>query len=73
METQEVSKSVANGLAILPLFTSKQPTWGVTDIANELGLYKSTVSRLVKELGNETTVFIALVILTMEFSFVQPG
>ncbi|KHF37837.1 IclR family transcriptional regulator [Halalkalibacter okhensis] len=50
METHGVLKSVSNGLAILHLFTSKKPTWGVTDIANELHLNKSSVSRLVKEL-----------------------
>ncbi|MCL7748340.1 IclR family transcriptional regulator [Halalkalibacter alkaliphilus] len=50
MEMQGVLKSVSNGLAILHLFTNKKSTWGVTEIANVLGLNKSTVSRLVKEL-----------------------
>lgn len=46
-------QSVQNGLRILQLFTQEKPVWGITEISKELQLTKSTVSRLVADLGAE--------------------
>ncbi|PLS01814.1 IclR family transcriptional regulator [Neobacillus cucumis] len=45
-----VLQSVQNGLRILQLFTTENPIWGITEIANALQMNKSTVSRLVSDL-----------------------
>ncbi len=45
-----VLQSVKKGLQILQLFTQEKPVWGITEIAKELQLHKSTVSRLVTDL-----------------------
>lgn len=48
-----VLQSVQNGLRILQLFTSENPVWGITEMANKLQLNKTTVSRLVADLVAE--------------------
>lgn len=48
-----ILQSVQNGLKILQLFSLEKPVWGITEIANELNLNKSTVSRLVSDLVAE--------------------
>ena len=48
-----VLQSVQNGLRILRLFTQEKPVWGITEIAKELQLHKSTVGRLVDDLVTE--------------------
>ncbi|WP_160724762.1 IclR family transcriptional regulator [Bacillus sp. USDA818B3_A] len=45
-----VLQSVQSGLQILQLFTIEKPVWGITEIANLLGMKKSSVSRLVSDL-----------------------
>ena len=45
--------SVKNAMRILRLFSPKENEFGITDIANNLNLSKSTVHRYVKELVQE--------------------
>jgi DNA-binding IclR family transcriptional regulator len=40
-------KSVAKALDLLCCFTTERPEWGVTELADYLGLYKSAVHRLL--------------------------
>jgi IclR family KDG regulon transcriptional repressor len=40
-------ESIAKALTILGLFNFRKPEWGVTEIARELGMQKSTVFRLL--------------------------
>jgi IclR family KDG regulon transcriptional repressor len=46
MESQRI-ESVAKALRILLLFKFNKSVWGVTEIARELGMQKSTVYRLL--------------------------
>jgi DNA-binding IclR family transcriptional regulator len=62
MASQRI-ESVAKALTILLLFKFNKSEWGVTEIARELGMQKSTVYRLLttlQEFGfvrkSETTV-----------------
>ena len=41
------SQSLERGLAILECFTPEQPTWGIADLADELGMSRSTTHRYV--------------------------
>ncbi len=41
------SQSVERGLAILACFTPERPVWGIADIADELGMSRSTTHRYV--------------------------
>jgi IclR family transcriptional regulator, pca regulon regulatory protein len=41
------SQSVERGLAILGCFTPERPVWGIADIADELGMSRSTTHRYV--------------------------
>jgi IclR family transcriptional regulator, KDG regulon repressor len=52
-ENNSILQSVQNGLRILNLFTKDAPVWGITEIANNLHLNKTTVSRLVGDLVSE--------------------
>lgn len=45
--------SVVNALRIMNSFTVKKPTKGVTELADELGISKSAVSRLLSTLASE--------------------
>lgn len=42
--------ALANGLALLALFTRERPTWSPPEIAQELGLARATVFRLLQTL-----------------------
>jgi DNA-binding IclR family transcriptional regulator len=50
-------QSLERGIAILESFTLEKPERGVVEVSRELGLHKSTVSRLMKTLekGNLLT------------------
>jgi IclR family pca regulon transcriptional regulator len=41
------SQSLERGLAILECFTPERPTWGIADLAEELGMSRSTTHRYV--------------------------
>ncbi len=41
------SQSLERGLAILECFTPKRPVWGIADLAQELGMSRSTTHRYV--------------------------
>lgn len=45
--------SVQNSMRLLKCFTEQKPIWKVTDLAKELGLAKSTVSRIIATLAYE--------------------
>lgn len=45
--------SVQNSIRLLKCFTETKPIWKVTDLAKELNLAKSTVSRIIATLVNE--------------------
>jgi len=53
IQDQSILKSVQNGLQILSLFSREKSTWGTMEIARELKLPKSTVSRLLNVLCME--------------------
>jgi IclR family KDG regulon transcriptional repressor len=53
IENKSILQSVQNGIQILKLFSKEKPVWGITDISRELGLPKSTVSRLINDLMSE--------------------
>jgi DNA-binding IclR family transcriptional regulator len=44
------SQTLRWGLEILCLFTNERPEWGITEIAQKMGLQKSRVHRAVKTL-----------------------
>ncbi|MGD9156515.1 MAG: helix-turn-helix domain-containing protein [Bacillota bacterium] len=48
--TSQRIESLAKALTILNLFKFNKPEWGVTEIARELGMQKSTVFRLLATL-----------------------
>jgi AraC-like DNA-binding protein len=41
------SQSLERGLAILECFTPERPVWGIADLAEELGMSRSTTHRYV--------------------------
>jgi IclR family pca regulon transcriptional regulator len=45
------SQSLERGLAILECFTPKRPVWGIADLAEELGMSRSTTHRYVLTLS----------------------
>ncbi|MFP5366537.1 MAG: IclR family transcriptional regulator [Actinomycetes bacterium] len=47
---------IVNAIAVLRTFTADQPLLGVTDIANRVGLHKSTVSRILATFEQEHLV-----------------
>jgi IclR family pca regulon transcriptional regulator len=47
---RKFSQSLERGLAVLGCFTPERPTLGITDIANQLGLNKSTTHRYASTL-----------------------
>lgn len=47
------SSSLHNALRLLKLFSVEQPEWGVTELAEQLGVVKSTAHRLVTTLASE--------------------
>lgn len=49
-DNKTILQSVQNGLRILKLFSKEKLVWGITEISRELGLPKSTVSRLINDL-----------------------
>ncbi|MBD8591620.1 IclR family transcriptional regulator [Peribacillus simplex] len=53
IQEQSLLKSAQNGLRILRLFSREKSIWGTTEIARELELPKSTVSRLLDVLCRE--------------------
>lgn len=53
MAQNDTLKSVRNSLLILKKFSNKQSTVYVSQLADELGLAKSTISRLVRTLESE--------------------
>lgn len=46
-----------NAFAVLRCFNTQEPTLGVTEIANKVGLHKSTVSRILANLEGEDVVY----------------
>ncbi|MBD8045333.1 IclR family transcriptional regulator [Arthrobacter sp. Sa2BUA2] len=63
-ETTEINRSgdakgtsvIVNAIAVLRTFTASEPLLGVTEIANRVGLHKSTVSRILATLEQERLV-----------------
>lgn len=53
IQNQTLLKSAQNGLRILRLFSREKSFWRITEIARELELPKSTVSRLLNVLSKE--------------------
>ena len=49
--TQGAPAALLNGLAILECFSQAQPALSVTEIANKVGLHKSTISRVLHGLA----------------------
>lgn len=49
--TQGAPAALLNGLAILECFSQAQPTLSVTEISNQVGLHKSTISRVLQGLA----------------------
>src|SRR5512132_3005425 len=47
---------VVNAIAVLRSFTADEPLLGVTEIANRVGLHKSTVSRILATFEQEGLV-----------------
>lgn len=50
--TKQPSQTLARALLILEAFTPQQPTWGVRELARELGINPTTVHRLLTTLCN---------------------
>lgn len=46
-------ETVTKTMRVLALFSSDRPEWGVSEVARELGLPKSTVSELISSLAHE--------------------
>lgn len=54
MEKRDYSlSSVRNGMKILRLFTADEPVWGVTEMAERVGLSKSSAHRLIATLHKQ--------------------
>lgn len=53
VDTRTYSSSLTKGLRILSLFTPDHPEWGVSELSLELGIAKSTVSRIARTLEVE--------------------
>ena len=49
-QVQGAAASLLNGLAVLEAFSVQNPVLGVTEIAQRVGLHKSTVSRILSGL-----------------------
>ena len=47
---------IVNAIAVLRTFTANEPLLGVTEIANRVGLHKSTVSRILSTFEQEHLV-----------------
>ncbi len=47
LQEPRYSQSLERGLAILECFTPQRPVWGITDLADELGMSRSTTHRYV--------------------------
>ncbi len=52
--SRDILQSVQKGLKILRLFSIEKPEWGISEMARALHINKSTVSRLVSELIQES-------------------
>ena len=46
-QAQGAAASLLNGLAVLEAFSVQKPVLGVTEVAQRVGLHKSTVSRIL--------------------------
>ena len=55
-KTQGIAASLLNGFAVLEAFSIAEPELGVTEIAERVGLHKSTVSRILQGMSESRYV-----------------